>query len=59
MFIKQQGHVREYRDFKSECLEEQNLAGCGFDQINSSDDLVDVHQGIVHDHGKLIRKDAI
>jgi hypothetical protein len=59
MFIKQEWYMRECRDLKSERLEEQNLAGCGLKQVNSPDDLVNVHQCIVYDYGKLISKDAI
>jgi len=44
---------------ESQGLVEQNLARGGLQQVGSPYNLVDVHERVIHNHGKLIGKDVV
>ena len=51
-----QRNVAEARERPAQGPVEQDLTGRAGDQIVAADHLVHAHQGVVHDHGKLVRR---
>jgi hypothetical protein len=59
MFIKEEGNMDVCRYGEAKGFEEEDLARGGGEQVNTTYDLVDVHECVINDDGKLIGEDAV
>jgi hypothetical protein len=57
--VHQQLAVVPGRRWNPKGAHQQNLPGCGAEQIRSADDLRDLHCGVIHDHSELVSRHVI